>query len=183
VPDLNTAMLTDAMAFHADLAAAEAARPTSLTMTHAIVGVRQPTWTSLRITDSGVTALDTIGGDNDFGDGTVPMAGAIGHDLPMDTNTVRRVVDQHGHLQANPWALDEREEVLIAQSVRRRAGATVPVRVAVPDLILGGESLPVVVDIEADRPPAVRIQILAETAAGDREKIVASAHRRFTMAT
>ena len=41
------------------------------------------------------------------------------------THTVRRIVDQHGNLQANPWALDELEEVLVAEPVRRRAGATV----------------------------------------------------------
>jgi len=50
-----------------------------------------------------VETLDTIGDDNDYGDATVALAGAIGHDPPMDTNTVRRVVDRHGHLQANPW--------------------------------------------------------------------------------
>ncbi|MGH3586514.1 MAG: esterase/lipase family protein, partial [Pseudonocardia sp.] len=174
MPELDTAMADDAMTFHADLAAAEAKRPASLTMTHAIVGARQPTWTSLRISDGAVAALDTIGEDNDFGDGTVPLTGAIGHDLPMDTNTVRRIVDQHGNLQANPWALDELEEVLVTEPVRRRAGAAVAVRVAVPDLILAGESLAVVVDIEADRPPAVRIAIVAEGKAGEREKIVAS---------
>jgi hypothetical protein len=171
VPELNTAMVQDAMGFHADLAAAEAARPASLIMTHAIVGVRQPTWTSLQISNGEVEALDTIGGANGFGDGTVPLAGAIGHDLPMDTHTVRRIVDQHGNLQANPWALDELEEVLVAEPVRRRAGATVPVRVGAPDLILAGEFLPVVIDVEADRPPAVRIQIVAE---GESERIVAS---------
>lgn len=53
-------MRTDAIALHTDLTAAEATRPTSLTMTHAIVGVRQPTWTSLRITGGGIAALDTI---------------------------------------------------------------------------------------------------------------------------
>jgi hypothetical protein len=92
----------------------------------------------------------------------------------MDTHTVRRIVDQHGNLQANPWALDELEEVLVTEPVRRRANAAVSVRVAVPDLILAGESLAVVVDIEADRPPAVRIAIVAERKAGEREKIVAS---------
>ncbi|MGH3896744.1 MAG: lipase/acyltransferase domain-containing protein, partial [Pseudonocardiaceae bacterium] len=114
------------------------------------------------------------GEDNDFGDATVPLTGAIGHDQPMDTNTVRRIVDRHGNLQANPWALDELEEILTTTPVRRRAGATVPIRVAAPDLILAGESLPVVVDIEADRPPAVQIHIVAESAAGERDKIVAS---------
>ncbi len=185
VPELNTAMVNDALAFHADLAAAEAARPASVTMTHAIVGTRQPTWTSLHINGTGVAALDTIGRDNDFGDGTVPLAGAIGHDLPMDTNTVRRIVDQHGNLQANPWALDELEEVLVTTPVRRRAGATVSVRVAVPDLILASEPLPVV-DIEADRPPAVQIQIIfegAEGKAGEPEKSWHPAYRRSETAT
>lgn len=174
VPELNTTMTKDALAFHTDLAAAEAARPASLTMTHAIVGTRQPTSTSLQINGTCVQALDTIGGENDFGDGTVPLTGAIGHELPMDTHTIRRVVDQHGNLQANPWALDELEEVLLALPVRRRAGATVSLRVAVPDLILAGESLPVVVDIDSDQPPAVRIQIVAESPAGTPEKTVAS---------
>ncbi|MBV9314165.1 MAG: hypothetical protein JO100_10600, partial [Pseudonocardia sp.] len=91
---------------------------------------------------------DTIGGDNDYGDGTVPLAGSIGHELPMDTNTVRRIVDQHTNLHANPWALDELEEVLLTKPIRRRAGATIPIRVAVPDLILAGQPLPVTVDIE-----------------------------------
>lgn len=104
----------------------------------------------------------------------MPLTGAIGHDLPMDTNAVRRIVDQHGNLQANPWALDELEEILIATPVRRRAAAAVSIRVTVPDLIFDGEALPVVVDIEADPPPAVRIQILAESAAGAREKIIES---------
>jgi len=176
VPELDTAMVDDALAFHDDLAAAEAARrPASLTMTHAIVGVRQSTRTTMRIDGAGVEALDTIGADNDYGDGTVPLAGAIGHDLPMDTNTVRRVVDRHGHLQANPWALDELEEALTATPVRRRAGATVPVRVAVPDLILAADALPVAVDIESDSPPAVLVQVVATGAAADRrEHVVAS---------
>ncbi|MGH3807873.1 MAG: hypothetical protein ACRDRU_14870 [Pseudonocardiaceae bacterium] len=128
----------------------------------------------LWITTTGVEPLDTIGGDNDFGDGIVPLAGAIGHDLPMDTNIIRRIVDQHGNLQNNPWALDELEEILTTTPVRRRAGATIPIQVTVPDLILASESLPVVVDIEADRPPAVRIQLIAESATGEREKIAAS---------
>ena len=73
---------------------------------------------------SGVTgAGHDSAADNDYGDGTVPLTGAIGHDLPMDTNTVRRIVEHHGNLQNNPWALDELEESLVAQPVRRRAGA------------------------------------------------------------
>ncbi len=174
VPELDTTMTADALTFHHDLTTAETARPASLTMTHTIIGVRQPTPTTLRITGTGVQTLDTVGDDNDYGDATVALTGAIGHDLPMDTNTVRRVVDHHGHLQANPWALDELEEALTATPVRRRASATVPARVTVPDLILAGEDLPVTVDIEADPPSAVLIQIVAAGAAGQREHVVAS---------
>lgn len=174
VADLSSAMLTDALAFHADLAAAEAARPTSLTSTHAIVGVRQPTPTSLRLTDTTVEAMGTIGGDNDYGDATVPLVGAIGHGLPMDTNTIRRIVDHHANLAANPGALDELEETITTQPIRRRAGATVPIRVDVPDLILAGEPLRLAIDIDAERPPAVLVHVLAETTAGEPEKIVPS---------
>jgi len=121
-----------------------------------------------------VETLDTIGDDNDYGDATVALTGAIGHNLPMDTNTVRRIVDRHGHLQANPWALDELEEALTTTPIRRRAGATVPLRVTVPDLTLAGQDLPVTVDIEADPPPAILIQIVAASAADRREHLVAS---------
>src|SRR5690348_598619 len=63
-------------------------RPPSLAMTHAIIGGRQPTRTSLRSDGTGVTALVTIGANNDYGDATMPLVGAIGHDLPMDTDAV-----------------------------------------------------------------------------------------------
>jgi hypothetical protein len=173
-------MVNDALAFHTDLAAAEAARPTSLTRTHTIIGTRQPTWTSPQINSTGVQALDTIDRDNDFGDGTVPLTGAIGHDLPMDTNTVR------GHQHRPPHCRPARQPASQPLGTRRtrtnphhptrtpRADTPVPVRLAVPDLILANEPLPVDVDIEADRPPAIQIQIIAESKTGEREKIAAS---------
>ncbi len=155
LPDLDTTMTTDALAFHHDLARAEAARPASLVMTHAIIGARQPTTSTIRIVDGRAEPLDTIGGDNDYGDGTVPLTGAIGHGQPMDTNTVRRVVDHHGSLQANPYALDEVEEVLTAKPIRRRAPVTVPVQLAAPDIVLAGHQFPVT----AQRPPDARDSI------------------------
>lgn len=174
VPELDTAMTADALRFHATLAAAEAARPASLAMTHAIVGVRQPTWTTVQLDGTRVRPLDTIEGTDDFGDDTVPLTGAIGHGQPLTTNTVRRIVDQHGHLQANPWALDELESVLTADPVRRRAGGAVAVRVTAPDLLVAGEPLPVDVTVEPvgdDPAPAVRIAVVAEHPAGERERV------------
>jgi pimeloyl-ACP methyl ester carboxylesterase len=166
VPDLDAGMLSDALRFHRDLAAAEAARPASLDHTHAIVGTRQPTATTVRLLPDGVEVLETIGPDNDYGDATVPLAGAIGHDLPITTNRVRRVVDNHGHLQDNDAAFDEIESVVTGRDVIRRAGEMTPVRVRAPELALVGEPLTIAVDVEPDtkgRVPAVQIQLVPES--------------------
>lgn len=48
VPNVSTAMVADAMAFHTDLQAAESARPGSRTSAHMIVGIRQPTATTVQ---------------------------------------------------------------------------------------------------------------------------------------
>ena len=48
LPELDTAMVTDAMRFYTDLQDAEAKRPQSLAATHAIVGTTQPTATTAR---------------------------------------------------------------------------------------------------------------------------------------
>jgi pimeloyl-ACP methyl ester carboxylesterase len=163
LPDLDTGRLADAMRFHTDLQAAEAARPECLTMTHAIVGVRQPTWTTVRITpDNRVEPLDTIGGDNDYGDATVPLAGAIGYNQPQDTPLVHRVADQHGNLQRNQAALDEIEEIITTTPVRRKAPQPVTIRATIPDLITIGEDLPIAVDLDDDTRHAITITITNE---------------------
>ena len=166
VPDMDTGMLADAMRFHRDLAAAEKARPAGLDATHAIIGTRQPTATTVRLSHNGIEMLETIGPDNDYGDATVPQAGAIGFDLPMDTNRVRRIVDSHGNLQQNAAALDEIESLITAIPIRRRAGEPTAIRVRAPELAILGEDIPVAVDIEPDysgRIPAVQVQLIPET--------------------
>jgi hypothetical protein len=161
VPGLDTGMTRDALAFHADLAAAERDRPASLDLTHAIVGIEQPTWTSLTIAGAGVTALRTLDGADDRGDGTVPLPGALGHGLTPDTNRIHRVVEQHGNLQANNGALAELVGALTARRERYR-GDEVAVGVDVPDLVAVGEPLPVTVDVEGGQQHAVRIEVVDE---------------------
>ena len=85
------ARLADAMRFHTDLQAAEQARDGAADMTHMIVGVRQPTITTVRFDRDHAVALETFGDENDYGDGTVPLTGALGHNLTMDTNRVVRI--------------------------------------------------------------------------------------------
>jgi pimeloyl-ACP methyl ester carboxylesterase len=169
MPELDVQRLADSLRFHGDLADVEAKRPASIGVTHAIVGTRQATPTTVRLTHNGIEMLDTIGSDNDYGDATVPLVGAIGHGLPLDTNRVWRIAGNHGDLQGNPYVLDEIESVITATSVRRRAGGTVPIRVHAPELVLLGEPITVAVDIEAaenERVPAVEIELARELASG-----------------
>lgn len=162
LPELDSTMTADALTFHDDLARAEAGRPASLAMTHTIVGVRQPTTSTIRIVDGRAIPLDTIGTDNDYGDGTVPLTGAIGHDLTMDTNTVRRVADHHGSIQANPYAFDELEEILTTAPVRRRAPGSVPVQLGAPDLVVAGEQVPITAQLPADARHSIQITVVDE---------------------
>ncbi|MEV4207797.1 esterase/lipase family protein [Nocardia salmonicida] len=168
VDGLNTAMTSDGLAFHADLAAAESARPASLDATHAIVGIGQPTPTTLRRDNYGLTVLDTIGGDQEYGDATVPMVGALGHRLAPTTNRIRRVTENHGALQNHPAVLDEIESILTSQPIRRRNGATVPVRLNAPELVTAGQPVTAHVDIEpVEHPtPAIEIQLIGEPTPG-----------------
>lgn len=176
VPELATSMVTDAMTFHTELNDAEAARPPSLDSTHAIVGTRQPTITTIRIDGHRAIPLDTIGEDNDYGDATVPLAGGIRHGLALDTNRINRVADHHGNLQHNGAALDVLEGILTAKRVvRRDANATVELRVTVPELVLAGADLPVAVTTVAIAEDVTARQAITITVRDEAGKAVASA--------
>lgn len=166
VPELNRARLADGMRFHAELREAEAARPAHADMTLAIVGTRQPTWTTVRFTGGRAHPLDTIGNDNDYGDATVPLTGAIGAiagvDQQLDTTRVRRVPDQHGNLQRNRAALDEIEESITAKPVTRRDHGDVALRVSTPDLVTAGEDLAVTADVDGGGRDAIKITVTGE---------------------
>ena len=137
VPNLSTAMLTDAMAFH-DLQSAESARAASRDMTHMVVGIRQPTQTTVSLQDGRAVTYQAFGNDNDYGDGTVTLTGAVGLGESLDTNLAVRVPDQHTNLQCNQFVLDQVQEILTAKPVRRRELKSVSVRASVPDLVTRG---------------------------------------------
>jgi pimeloyl-ACP methyl ester carboxylesterase len=177
VPSIDVDMLSDALRFHRDLVEAEAARAASLDTAHAIVGVRQPTATTVRLTDDRVEVLDTIDSANEYGDATVPLVGAIGHDLAPDTNRIWRIAECHGHLQGNPVVLDNIESVITASPVRRRDASAAQISVCAPELALLDEGIRITVDIAADakgRVPAVQIQLVAETLPSSRAQTTTS---------
>jgi pimeloyl-ACP methyl ester carboxylesterase len=154
VPNVSTAMVADAMAFHTDLQTAEAGRPESRTSAHMLVGIRQPTATTVQLSGGTATAYQDFGTDNDFGDGTVPLTGAVGLGEALDTNLAVRVPDQHTNLQCNQLVLDQVQEILTAQPVRRREITDTNVRAVVPDLVVQGKPLKVAFDLESEDPGA-----------------------------
>jgi hypothetical protein len=163
VPELDTAMTGEAMRFHTQLQDAESARPESLSATHAIVGIRQATTTTVQIRGGRALPLDTYRGNDLAGDATVPLVGACRADVKMDSPTLRRVPDKHGNLQRNRAALDELEGILTARPVRVRAAGMIDASVDVPELILAGEPLPVRVRLPDAHRAAVRIAVTDES--------------------
>ena len=70
----------------------------------------------------------------------MPIVAACRADVPMDSNTLRRVPDKHGNLQRNTAALDEIEGILTASSIVIKAAKPVALRVDVPEFALAGEA-------------------------------------------
>ncbi len=92
LPELDTAMVPDAMRFHAELREAEAQHPASLQDTYAIIGVGQATATATTamLARDRVELVATYQGEDLAGDSTVPIVGSCRPDVPMDSNMLRR---------------------------------------------------------------------------------------------
>jgi len=163
LPELDTAMAAAAMRFHTDLQQAESARQDSLDATHAIVGIRQATSTTVQIRDGRVLPLDTYRGEDLAGDATVPLVGACRADVKMDSPTLRRVPDKHGNLQRNPAALDELEGILTARPVQVRGPEAIAAAADLPELILAGQPLPISVRLADAHRAAARITVTDES--------------------
>ena len=163
LPELDTAMVTDAMRFHTDLQDAEAKRPQSLAATHAIVGTTQATATTARLTGDCIELLDTYQDRDLGGDSTVPIVAACRTDVPMNSNTLRRVPDKHGNLQRNTAALDEVEGILTASSIIVKAAKPVALRVDAPDFALAGEAITMHVTPAEPTRQAIRVTVTSET--------------------
>jgi hypothetical protein len=141
LPELNTAMVTDAMRFHTDLQGAEARRPESLTSTYAIVGTDQHTATTARLTGRYIELINSYLGEDLYGDSTVPIIAACRPDIATDGSTLYSVPDKHGNLQENTAVLDKIEGILTTRTIK--AAKSVGLRVDVPELALPGEDITV----------------------------------------
>lgn len=147
VPGVTAAMAADAEALHADLAgsAADVAR-------HAIVGVDQPTWSTVRVTGQ---AVELAG--QELGDGIIRCT-----DLERSGTTVHQVVERHGSLHTNPRALDILEKILTGRPVRYRSVRPGRLGVTAPDLVSPSDPVRVTATVGADVRDAVAINVYDE---------------------
>jgi hypothetical protein len=83
-----------------------------------------------------IELLDTYQDRDLYRDSTVPIVVACRADVPMDSNTLRRIPDKHGNLQRNTADLDEVEGIVTARIIIIKAAKPVPLRVDTPDFAL-----------------------------------------------
>lgn len=140
IPNTDPDMVLDGMRFHDEL---DASHERGEVTVIPIVGIRQPTWTTGRLTSDGVVPEFTIDEADEQGDGTVPRLSARPKNMSETDGGPRGLADGHGHLQANSSVWDQIEFALTAKEIfHRNSAGTIP-SVWVPDLFLVGEEIPV----------------------------------------
>jgi hypothetical protein len=148
VPELDTAMTTDAMAFHRELE--DAARGTAdVVDAHPLLARTQPTATTARLVDGRVRPLLTLGAEDQRGDGTVPRLSAAPYGVASDDPILRYVMDKHGHLPASEVVQVELEGVLTGSAAIPRRDEPFRVGVLAEDVLLTGEPLEVTATAES----------------------------------
>jgi hypothetical protein len=154
LPELNAAMVADAMRFHEELRTGAAAHADAYT-SHPILARTQPTDTTARIVGGTVEALRTLrtdqGDEDQKGDGTVPRLSAAPYGVASNSPSLRYVMDKHGALPKNEPALVELGGVLTGTSSIPRGDVPIPIGVVADDLLVAGESLAVTIESEPGR--------------------------------
>jgi pimeloyl-ACP methyl ester carboxylesterase len=74
---------------------------------HPIVGTRQPTWATAKIQDGRVVPSTLIDGEDLGGDGTVCRLAAVPSAVPLDSNIIVGLSEQHGALQHHPGVFEQ----------------------------------------------------------------------------
>ena len=152
-------MIADGLAFYSELEAAEDQQPARAKLLHAIVGINQPTQSTVRFTKTDMKTYPTYGKDDFQGDATVALVGAAPNKVALNSSTLRRICDYHGSLHRNLAALDEMEGVLTATDIVVRGTTRTPLSVVVPPLVQAGEPLQVQVSVPPGKRPGSHVTL------------------------
>jgi pimeloyl-ACP methyl ester carboxylesterase len=114
LPGVDSTRAAAALRFHLDIDTAVAARPPNSYAIHPIVGILQPTNQSARLQGGSIRMLQSHGGRDMAGDGTVPRVSATPIEL-ADQGREIYAPDQHGALQNGTGPLTQLIGILSAQ--------------------------------------------------------------------
>jgi pimeloyl-ACP methyl ester carboxylesterase len=160
--ELNPSLVADGMRFHQELDEAAAARGEAGYDVHPIVGFRQPTRTTARLSGGRLEPAYTIEQEDEGGDATVPRLSAAPKGLRPDSPAIRWIADQHGALQSNQATLDELEGVLTAKPVVHRAPVGITLGVRLENVALAGELTPIETRVSGGERVALQARVFDE---------------------
>lgn len=107
LPELNTDRVRRARVDFHDKLSPSPTRATDGYDLHPIVGTRQPTWATAKIQGCHVIPSNFIDGDDLGGDGTVCRLAAVPSAVPLDSNIIVGLSEQHGALQHHPGVFEQ----------------------------------------------------------------------------
>lgn len=180
VPGGDARMIADGLEFHRQLEMAELADSSYGTGLHAILGINQPTHSTVRFTDTAAEVCLTYGADDYMGDATVPLVGAVPKGLTLDDHSLRRVCDYHGNLQRNMAALDEMEGILTTSDVVIKGEDRIPLSVSIPPLVTVEEPLEVDVVVPPGERPGLHVTVRSTDTAEETTRVLRLSHGRAT---
>lgn len=163
LPEVTTRLVADGMRFFEQLD--EKTNPSweSGFDLHPVLGQKQSTATTARLSDGKVVTELTIDGNNERGDSTVPRLSAVPSTLQSTSPIIRYVTERHGSLQSNTAVFDELEGILTASDVVHRAATDVPVDVQVDEVFEFGSELSVLAGFPDGAAEPLEAQLVDET--------------------
>ncbi len=144
IPDVEEIMLRDALAFHASILEHAQTQATNEYGKFALKGISQPTTSSAQFSNGRLEPLNTLGGKDWSGDGTVPR---ISSHMPEWKDDANAAVfgQQHSTLQSDGNLHRQLFSILTASEVETFADAERLLGLDLPEVVQAGEPLAITV--------------------------------------
>ena len=165
MPSFDYARVAAALAFHDEIAAAVRARASQpQPQIVPVVGIEQPTSQSARFAGGSVEVLQTKGGKNEGGDGTVPRISAVPFELAQEQREVY-AAEKHGSLQNHDAVLAHLRGVLSRPDIeirRTRPGGPIALSLSLADAFKEGDPIEFTVQPSQEQPSLAAVLTTAE---------------------
>lgn len=159
LPEVDAGMVADAMDFHDSLAVGRTSSASQYTL-RPIVGFKQRTATTLTISGTEAHTSETILGNNERGDATVPRLSATPQDV--DPALGLTIADNHGGIIHNGAAFDLIEGYLTGSTIVHKS-AMVDLAVTMPETVSVGEEVTVQCEIDPDAQRPIEMTVTDHT--------------------